>query len=369
MSAAPESPNSAAPSSAAAVTVKVDAPSVLPADGVAAGAAPTAGGATPTHASTDASSSDPTPSSPKAADAKGKKGRGGRGKPKEVLPRVPFRQLFRYATGADMLLNTIAAVAATGNGFIFPGFALLFGDLLSQFNTVTSTDEFVAKINRYALWFLLIAIGAGVTALLENALPMITAERQIRRVREAYVNALLRQEVAFYDTNKAGELASRMIEDTLTMSGGIAEKSFASIHYSITFLGGIAVGFARSWQLTLVMFGALPVIMVVMAFLTNSVRKVRVPAGRLRRVAWPVKPAQTAACVGRGFTTYPCPHCNVYLSFALTSPRCLARVPAAVLQQRGERVRQGRRRRHRSILRHPHRGGVRRGGARGGALR
>jgi ATP-binding cassette subfamily B (MDR/TAP) protein 1 len=237
---------------------------------------------------------------------------------------VPFRQLFRYATGADMLLNTFAAVAATGNGFIFPGFALLFGDLLSQFNTVTSTDEFVAKINRYALWFLLIAIGAGVTALLENALPMITAERQIRRVREAYVNALLRQEVAFYDTNKAGELASRMIEDTLTMSGGIAEKSFASIHYSITFLGGIAVGFARSWQLTLVMFGALPVIMVVMAFLTNSVRKVRVTVGRLGRVAWPVKPAPPCLQVSQRIQqdSASLPAFTIYFSVVPTLPRC-----------------------------------------------
>jgi ABC-type multidrug transport system fused ATPase/permease subunit len=160
---------------------------------------------------------------------------------------------------------------------------------------------------------------------------MITAERQIRRVREAYVNALLRQEVAFYDTNKAGELASRMIEDTLTMSGGIAEKSFASIHYSITFLGGIAVGFARSWQLTLVMFGALPVIMVVMAFLTNSVRKVRVTAGRVVRACVACETGaerrvsqrmQQDLCLANGFRIAVSR--LLFSVVRLCSPRCIA---------------------------------------------
>ena len=49
-------------------------------------------------------------------------------KPKKApVLKVPFRSLFRYATPFDRALNCIAAIAATANGFIFPGFALLFG--------------------------------------------------------------------------------------------------------------------------------------------------------------------------------------------------------------------------------------------------
>ena len=56
----------------------------------------------------------------------------------------------------------------------------------------------------------------------------------------------------------------------MTMIGGIADKTTNSIHYSITFVAGIAVGFSQSWQLTLVMFSAIPVLTIIMAYLKTS---------------------------------------------------------------------------------------------------
>ena len=150
---------------------------------------------------------------------------------------------------------------------MFPCFSLLFGSLLAQFNAPLSTSDFTNSIDQYSLWFLLIAVGAGLATFLEIALPLAAAERQIKRVREAYLKSLLRQDQTFYDTNKAGELAARLTEDTLTMVGGIGDKVTSSVHYSITFLAGLAIGFARSWQLTLVIFAVVPLIIVVMGFL------------------------------------------------------------------------------------------------------
>jgi hypothetical protein len=155
--------------------------------------------------------------------------------------KTTFRQLFRYATPADVALNVLACVAAAVDGAIFPLFSLLFGELLNAFNAPSGGgSDFTETINRYALWFLLIAIGAAIAAFLENALIMVTAERQIRRVREEYLRALLRQDVGFYDLNKAGELAARLVEDSLTMSQGIAEKVSGSVRSAFTFIGASA---------------------------------------------------------------------------------------------------------------------------------
>lgn len=169
-------------------------------------------------------------------------------KPKE--PAVTFLQMFRYITTAETMLNVFACAAAIGNGIVFPVrdllcyaaalsqllygphhlhphppaacaqcFTLLFGQLLAAFNAPQT--DFVGTINRYALYFFLLAIGAGLASFAE-ALPTITAERQVRRVRTAYLAALLRQDIAFYDTHKGGELAARLTEDALSMVGGSA---------------------------------------------------------------------------------------------------------------------------------------------------
>ena len=191
-------------------------------------------------------------------------------KKKEASPSVTYRSLFRYATPLDLTLNAVSLVFAAANGMIFPGFALLFGSLLAAFNSPTSFNT--AVVNQYALWFLLIALGAALASLIDTTLVMLTAERQIRRVREEYMRALLRQEVAYYDQNKAGEMAARMTEDSITMADGMSTKLTMSVRYSVTFIGGLAVGFSSSWQLTLVMLGSLPIIVVIMGFLSRVIR-------------------------------------------------------------------------------------------------
>lgn len=147
------------------------------------------------------------------------KGRGRRGA-KEKLPSVPFKALFRYATGTEKLFYFVAGIAAAIQGFLFPGFTLLFGQLLNDFNSNNPATIQQAAEN-FGLYFLLIAIGAGICAGLSTGLPMIAAERQLKRIRHEYMRALLRQEVAYYDQHAAGELAARLIEDTITMSNGM----------------------------------------------------------------------------------------------------------------------------------------------------
>ena len=97
----------------------------------------------------------------------------------------------------------------------------------------------------------------------------MTAERQVRRVRTAYLAALLRQDIAFYDTHKGGELAARLTEDALSMIGGMGAKVTSTLHFTATFVGGLVVGFTSSWQLTLVVFAAVPFIIVIMGFLSR----------------------------------------------------------------------------------------------------
>lgn len=49
----------------------------------------------------------------------------------------------------------------------------------------------------------------------------------------------------------------------------VGAKVTSTIHFTATFVGGVIVGFTSSWQLTLVVFAAVPLIMVIMGFLAK----------------------------------------------------------------------------------------------------
>ena len=138
---------------------------------------------------------------------------------REKEPATSFSALFRYATPFDLWMYALASISAAGNGVIFPIFSLFFGSLLGNLNNSTAGIE--GAVNHFSLIFLIIALAAGVATFLEIALPMMAAERQIKRVREAYLKALLRQDQGFYDTNKGSELVRTQ------RSSGLRWRSFS----------------------------------------------------------------------------------------------------------------------------------------------
>lgn len=71
---------------------------------------------------------------------------------------------------------------------------------------------------------------------------VMSGERQIKRIREEYFRALMRQDISWFDTNKPGEVASRMTEQTITVQAGIGEAVGNCIHHMTTFFAGIIIG-------------------------------------------------------------------------------------------------------------------------------
>lgn len=56
---------------------------------------------------------------------------------------------------------------------------------------------------------------------------MQTGERQAARIRVKYLEALLKQDVGFFDTDaRTGEIVSSISSDTLLIQDAISEKVF-----------------------------------------------------------------------------------------------------------------------------------------------
>lgn len=106
-----------------------------------------------------------------------------------------------------------------------------------------------------------------------------TGEVNSKRIREHYFKAVLRQDIAFFDTLGAGEVATRIQTDTHLIQQGISEKVGSEYLISIkelatdlrvivvaSYLGAFVTGFVlayiKSWRAALVLSCILPCIFV-----------------------------------------------------------------------------------------------------------
>lgn len=81
---------------------------------------------------------------------------------------------------------------------------------------------------------------------MQVALLQWTAERQASRMRQACFEALLRQEIGWFDVHPIGEEATRLSEQTIKVQTAIASSGGAVLQFLATFIGGMIIGTALS---------------------------------------------------------------------------------------------------------------------------
>ncbi|KAL0431706.1 UNVERIFIED_CONTAM: ABC transporter B family member 19 [Sesamum radiatum] len=88
---------------------------------------------------------------------------------------------------------------------------------------------------------------------------MYTGERQVGALRRKYLEAVLKQDVGFFDTDaRTGDIVFSVSTDTLLVQDAISEKVGNFIHYLSTFLAGLVVGFVSAWKLALLSVAVIP---------------------------------------------------------------------------------------------------------------
>src|SRR6266852_8104479 len=104
-----------------------------------------------------------------------------------------------------------------------------------------------------------------------------TSEVTAKRIRERYLRAILRQDIAFFDKVGAGEVTTRIQTDTRTCScrflshievptayvidlvqQGISEKVPIVVGFFSAFVTGFVLAYVRTWRLALAMSSILP---------------------------------------------------------------------------------------------------------------
>ncbi|XP_053616726.1 multidrug resistance protein homolog 49 isoform X2 [Plodia interpunctella] len=157
-----------------------------------------------------------------------------------------------------MLAGVVAAIIV---GASFPMFAILFGEtyglLASQ-----DADWVRSQVNIIAVYFLLVGLSTGVAIFLQIYIFNLTGVRLTARLRVAAFEAMLKQEIGWFDRaeNGIGALCSRLAADAAAVQGATGTRIGALMQAGATIVIGISLSMYWTWQMTLVSLVSVPMV-------------------------------------------------------------------------------------------------------------
>uniref|UniRef100_A0A8C4SEB6 Bile salt export pump-like n=1 Tax=Erpetoichthys calabaricus TaxID=27687 RepID=A0A8C4SEB6_ERPCA len=157
-----------------------------------------------------------------------------------------------------MLFGTLAAAA---NGAVNPVYAILFSQILGTFS-IPNLDEQTRQINGICVLFTVVAGMSFVTQFLQGYTFGKSGELLTRRLRKMGFQAMMNQEVSWFDDPKncPGALTTRLATDASQVQGATGTQ-IGMIVNSLTNVGAsIIIAFYFSWKLSLLVLCFLPLI-------------------------------------------------------------------------------------------------------------
>nr|QNG62055.1 P-glycoprotein 2 [Parascaris univalens] len=192
--------------------------------------------------------------------------------------KVKEKGLFSYTTCLDYCLILMGTFAGIAHGTGFPLLSIVLGGMTTIFLRAENSDfvrgysvivnnsalsqitkeEFDASVTTYCLYYLLIGVFMFISSYIQIACWESFSERTTHRIRQKYLKAILRQQIAWFDTQQSGNLTARLTDDLERVREGLGDKLSMMIQLMAAFIAGFIVGFIYNWRMTLVMMAFAP---------------------------------------------------------------------------------------------------------------
>ncbi|PZC95879.1 MdlB, ABC-type multidrug transport system, ATPase and permease component [Pyrenophora tritici-repentis] len=180
-----------------------------------------------------------------------------------------YIRIFKYADRTSWILNIIAAIAAIAAGTLLPLLDLIFGKFVSSFNGFATGSMTPAKyrseVNKYTLYLVYLFIAKFLLVYIHSTLMSIAAIRTTKALRMDFLKHILRQNIAYFDSEEAASVSAQVTTNCNNVNNGISEKLSLTIQGVSTFVSAFVVAFAVNWKLTLITISIVPTILVVVS--------------------------------------------------------------------------------------------------------
>ncbi|NXC34955.1 ABCBB protein, partial [Campylorhamphus procurvoides] len=217
-------------------------------------------------------------------------------KKKENGVRVGFFQLFRFASSKEILMMVVGSFCAIVHGVAQPAVLLVFGAMADTFieydiemqelkdpnktcvnNTVVWINgtihqneknatircgllDIEQEMTRFAGYYAGIGCAILLLGYLQICFWVMSAARQIQKIRKAYFRKIMRMDIGWFDCTSVGELNTRISDDVNKINEAIADQVAIFIQRITTFVCGFLLGFISGWKLTLVIIAVSPLL-------------------------------------------------------------------------------------------------------------
>lgn len=120
-------------------------------------------------------------------------------------------------------------------------------------------------LSHFTLYFVYLAVGEFFTQYICTVGFIYTGDHITQKIREEYLAAIMRQNIAFFDKLGAGEITTRITADTNLIQDGISEKIGLTLSAVAMFVTAFVIAFVKYWKLTLILSSTFFCIVAIMA--------------------------------------------------------------------------------------------------------
>ncbi|KAL0879462.1 hypothetical protein ABMA27_003213 [Loxostege sticticalis] len=210
-----------------------------------------------------------------------------------TTPPSSWLKLFRFAEPCEYFMLFVGLILASLNGLFVPVGVIVYGEftsLLIDRTTMTGTSTPTITISLFGGGRILtnasreenraaliedsqaFGIGCATFSVLQFIVGAISVDlfnhaamNQIDRMKEKFLQSVLRQDISWYDLNTSMNFATKVSDDVEKYREGIAEKVPMLVYLVMSFVTAVIISFCYGWELTLVILACAPVIILTTA--------------------------------------------------------------------------------------------------------
>lgn len=156
-----------------------------------------------------------------------------------------------------LILGTIGAAAS---GAVMPLWGLIFSNMLTIFGK--PPDELSSGASFWAGMFAILGVFQFFSFFLNIGFFTMSGERLTMRMRLMCYEAILRQDIAWFDHEKqsTGQLTAKLADDATQVKGLFGQLLGSLVQSLVTAIVGIGIALHYTWQLTLVILATIPIV-------------------------------------------------------------------------------------------------------------
>ncbi|GKY96092.1 hypothetical protein MPSEU_000569400 [Mayamaea pseudoterrestris] len=183
------------------------------------------------------------------------------GEEKTSAPQASVRDVFSFAKTRRIRLCIAGSfTAACVSGACLPAIAFYFAKAFMDLARSTSSDVFLSSVRSIAFVFMSLGVILMTSMTIQATLQETAAAEMTKAFKKSWFRALLRQDMAYYDIEDVAGQATTISSNGNKFKKGVGRKLSEAVQFTITFFGALGYAFYATWQLSLAVLAASPLL-------------------------------------------------------------------------------------------------------------